>query len=243
MHAFVKTISAADGVILSSPVYHGLYFIALTAIDRGAAIYRIMKQSTKPPQLTSSLRAQLRKSGLSRRDALSAQERATFSQHACSHLIKTLEEKGEDFSRMILAGYWPIKSESDPRPLFDAIALRGGSLALPAVLDSTTMVFRAFSHDTVLEPMRFGTLGPGVENAVVVPNFIIVPLSAFDSQCHRLGYGGGYYDRAVEALEKQGHRLNLLGLGFSCQEVESIPHAEHDLVVQGIFTEKGFLKR
>ncbi|EJF78983.1 5-formyltetrahydrofolate cyclo-ligase [Bartonella sp. DB5-6] len=202
-----------------------------------------MTQSTKTPQSISSLRAQLRKIGLSHRDALSAQERATFSQRACSHLIKTLEEKEEDFSHMILASYWPIKSEIDPRPLFDAIALRGGRLALPAVLDSTTMVFRAFSRNTVLEPMRFGTLGPSVENAVVVPNFIIVPLSAFDNHCHRLGYGGGYYDRAVETLEKQGHQISLLGLGFSCQEVEFIPHAEHDLIVQGIFTEKGFLKR
>ncbi|ETS17419.1 hypothetical protein Q648_00905 [Bartonella quintana JK 12] len=56
-------------------------------------------------------------------------------------------------------------------------------------------------------------------------------------------YGRGYYDRAVKALKKQGHQINLWGLGFLCQEVSSIPHAEHDLILQGIFTEKGFLKR
>ncbi|EJF76643.1 5-formyltetrahydrofolate cyclo-ligase [Bartonella birtlesii] len=201
-----------------------------------------MIQSPLPSNTSLFIRAQLRKIGLSRRAALSTQERATFSQRACHHLIENLEAKGEDFSRLILAGYWPIKSEIDPRPLLNAIALRGGHLALPVVLNSTTMVFRSYSPNTVLEPMRFGTLGPGKENAVIVPNLIIVPLSAFDNQCHRLGYGGGYYDRAIEALEKQGHHLRLLGLGFSCQEVESIPHAEHDLVVEGIFTEKGLLK-
>ncbi|CAF26595.1 hypothetical protein BQ11340 [Bartonella quintana str. Toulouse] len=202
-----------------------------------------MTQNTKDPHSASSVRSQLRKSSLSRRDALSAQDRALFSQRACSHFMHVLEQRGEDFSRIILAGYWPIKSEIDPRPLFDAITFRGGRLALPAVLDSTTMVFRTFSQSTVLEPMRFGTLGPSTGNAIVVPSLIIVPLSAFDNQCHRLGYGGGYYDRAVKALEKQGHQINLWGLGFSCQEVSSIPHAEHDLVLQGIFTEKGFLKR
>ncbi|VEJ45963.1 5-formyltetrahydrofolate cyclo-ligase [Bartonella vinsonii] len=193
--------------------------------------------------LASPNRAQLRKIGLSNRDALIEQTHAVFSQRACSHAIQYFEAKGEDFSRMILAGYWPIKSEIDPRPLLDAIALRGGRLALPVVLDSTTMVFRAFSQSTPLEPMRFGTFGPSADNAVVVPNVILVPLSAFDKHCHRLGYGGGYYDRTVEVLEKQGHKITLLGIGFSCQEVESIPHAKHDLVVQGIFTEKGFLKR
>ncbi|WP_317993783.1 5-formyltetrahydrofolate cyclo-ligase [Bartonella gliris] len=202
-----------------------------------------MAQNTNDPQSPSSIRSQLRKSGLSKRDALSVRERGIFSHRACCHLMHTLEQRGEDFSRMILAGYWPIKSESDPRPLFAPIMARGGRLALPVVVDSTTMFFRAFSQNTVLEPMRFGTLGPGAENAVVVPNFIIVPLSAFDSQCHRLGYGGGYYDRVVEVLKKQGHQVHLLGLGFSCQEVPCIPTAEHDLVLEGIVTEKGFLKR
>ncbi|WP_039758284.1 5-formyltetrahydrofolate cyclo-ligase [Bartonella queenslandensis] len=199
-----------------------------------------MTQNT--PLSSASLRAQQRKSGLSRRDALSKEERAVFSQRACWHFIETLEKKGTDFSRLILAGYWPIKSEIDPRPLLETVVSRGARLALPAVLDSTTMIFRSFSLGTTLKPMRFGTLGPGEDNAVVVPNNIIVPLSAFDCQCHRLGYGGGYYDRAINALEKQGHKITLWGIGFSCQEVSAIPAAEHDLQVQGIFTEKGFLK-
>ncbi|UNF38502.1 5-formyltetrahydrofolate cyclo-ligase [Bartonella krasnovii] len=191
---------------------------------------------------TSSLRARARESGLSCRDALSKEERSLFSQRACRHFLEAFEKKGTDFSRLILAGYWPIKSEIDPRPLLDVIASRGGRLALPAVLDSTTMIFREFSPHTQLQPMRFGTLGPGADNATVIPNNILVPLSAFDHHCHRLGYGGGYYDRAVEALEKQGHQMALWGIGFSCQEVDSIPAAKHDLQVQGIFTEKGFLK-
>ncbi|WP_332060231.1 5-formyltetrahydrofolate cyclo-ligase [Bartonella sp. CB74] len=200
-------------------------------------------QSTQYLQSASLVRSHLRKLGLSHRDALSVQNRVLFSHHACSHLIHYLEQRGEDFSQMILSGYLPIKSEIDPRPLFDFIVSRGGSLALPAILDSTTMVFRAFSKSTVLEPMRFGTMGPNSDSSIVVPNFIIVPLSAFDNQCHRLGYGGGYYDRTVASLKKQGHQIHLLGLGFSCQEVVSIPPTQHDLTVQGIFTEKGFLER
>ncbi len=214
-------------------------------MDKIPASYKTIDETmTQNPlcESASSLRTQQRKSGLSRRDALLTEERALFSQRACCHFIEYLEKKGTDFSRLILAGYWPIKSEIDPRPLLDAVALRGGRLALPAVLDSTTMIFRAFSPSTILEPMRFGTFGPSADNSVVVPNNIIVPLSAFDRHCHRLGYGGGYYDRAVEALEKQGHQMTLWGIGFSCQEVFSIPAAEHDLQVQGIFTEKGFLK-
>ncbi|WP_455477995.1 5-formyltetrahydrofolate cyclo-ligase [Bartonella sp. B10] len=201
-----------------------------------------MSDISEYPQSPFSIRSHLRQLGLSQRDALSARKRDIFSHRACTHLLHYFEQIVEDFSCMILAGYWPIKSEIDPRPLFNAITLRGGILALPAILDSKTMVFRSFSDSTVLEPMRFGTFGPSPEDAIIVPNFIIVPLSAFDSDCHRLGYGGGYYDRTVASLTKQGYQTHLLGLGFSCQKVDNIPHAEHDLIVSKIFTEEGFIE-
>ncbi|BBL53835.1 hypothetical protein MF1_10930 [Bartonella quintana] len=78
---------------------------------------------------------------------------------------------------------------------------------------------------------------------ICLASLIIVPLSAFDNQWHRLGLGRGDTMIGLKLLKKQGHQINLWDLGFSCQEVSSIPHAEHDLILQGIFTEKGFLKR
>ncbi|WP_102830658.1 5-formyltetrahydrofolate cyclo-ligase [Bartonella bovis] len=194
-------------------------------------------------QSISSDRSHLRALGISRRNALCAHQRTTFSHRACSHIAHYLEKMMGDCSHTILAGYWPIHSEIDPRPLFDFVLSRGGHVALPAVIDETTMVFRTFTPTTQLEPMRFNTFGPSANNAVVTPTIIIVPLCAFDSQCHRLGYGAGYYDRTIEQLQKDAHRAHLWGLSFSCQEVESIPERKHDLVLQKIFTEKGFIER
>ncbi|WP_332065728.1 5-formyltetrahydrofolate cyclo-ligase [Bartonella sp. CB189] len=201
-----------------------------------------MSDHLSPASSFSCLRSHLRQVGLSRRDALSLQDRTFFSRRACSHVINYLEQRIEDFSDLIFSGYLPIKSEIDPSPLLDYLAVHGSHLALPAVLDSTKMVFRQFSVETILESMRFGTVGPNSDNAVIIPNFILVPLSAFDHRGHRLGYGGGYYDRAIASLKQAGHSIDLFGFGFSCQEVEPIPRYEHDLVLQGIFTEKGFLK-
>lgn len=197
------------------------------------------------PECTPSallVRSRLRALGLSRRDKLSDHDRHLFSQRACSHMIHYLERKVEDFSQTIISGYWPIRSEIDPRPVLHFVSSRGGCLALPAVLDRTTMVFRKFSEGMSLEPMQFGTVGPGSDSKVISPTIIIAPLSVFDRQGHRLGYGGGYYDRAVEKLQKHTSSVHLFGLGFSCQEVKSIPSAPHDLVLQRIFTEKGFIE-
>ncbi|MBA9082701.1 MULTISPECIES: 5-formyltetrahydrofolate cyclo-ligase [Bartonella] len=202
-----------------------------------------MPTTSQRSQSISSERSRLRTLGISQRNALCAHERTAFSHRACSHIAHYLEQMTGDCSHTILAGYWPIHSEIDPRPLFDFVSSRGGHVALPAVIDETTMVFRTFASTTQLELMRFNTFGPSANNAVVAPTVIIVPLCAFDNQCHRLGYGAGYYDRAIEHLQKHGHRVHLWGLSFSCQEVESIPERKHDLVLQKIFTEKGFIER
>ncbi|AQX18866.1 5-formyltetrahydrofolate cyclo-ligase [Bartonella sp. A1379B] len=196
------------------------------------------------PESTSSslsVRNSLRHWGLSQREHLSLQDRSIFSHRACSHAAEYLDKKVNNLSGIIFAGYWPIRSEIDPRPLFDFITSRGGHLALPSIIDHTTMVFRRFSHESELERMHFGILCPSSKQAVVLPHFIFVPLSAFDHHGHRLGYGAGYYDRIVENFCTQDHPVHLFGFGFSCQEAAFIPPRTEDLLLQGIFTEKGFL--
>ncbi|MFT4320626.1 5-formyltetrahydrofolate cyclo-ligase [Bartonella bacilliformis] len=208
-------------------------------MDDGLAIPRMSKDSLS----IQSVRSHLRHLGFSEREKLSKDNHRIFSHRACWHIAHTLKQKMGDISQMIIAGYWPIRSELDPNLFLEYVVSHGGRLALPAIIDDETMVFRAYSPHTPLESMRFHTMGPEASSAVVTPTFILVPLLAFDRQYNRLGYGKGYYDRAIAALKAEGHCIDLFGLGFSCQEVESIPNTKHDLVLQGIFTEKGFLER
>lgn len=65
---------------------------------------------------------------------------------------------------------------------------------------------------------------------------------AFDGKGHRLGMGGGYYDRTFSFL-KSGHKASLpylLGLGYEFQQVKSLPFEGHDVQLNGIATEKKF---
>ncbi len=61
----------------------------------------------------------------------------------------------------MIAGYWPIRSEIDPRPLLSAFRAKGARLCLPVVLDAETIVFREFLPDAELVPTGFGTMGAG----------------------------------------------------------------------------------
>jgi 5-formyltetrahydrofolate cyclo-ligase len=89
------------------------------------------------------------------------------------------------------------------------------------------------------------TMVPGVhdipvppDNAdVVVPQVLVVPLLAFDRQGYRLGYGGGFYDRTLEALRGLGGAVTAIGFAFAGQEVESVPRESFDQPLDIIVTE------
>ena len=66
---------------------------------------------------------------------------------------------------------------------------------------------------------------------------MLVPLAAFDRSGHRIGYGGGYYDRTLERLRKL-KKITAIGVGFSVQEIPAVPSSGHDARLDLVLTEK-----
>ena len=110
-------------------------------------------------------------------------------------------------------------------------------IALPAVVNPTTMVFRRYRPGDPLIPGGLGTRSPSIAAPVVEPDVILIPMVGFDRSGTRLGHGGGFYDRTLAALHARGRRPPLVGLAFSVQEVPRIPHEPHDIRLDWIVTE------
>ncbi|MDA5633563.1 MULTISPECIES: 5-formyltetrahydrofolate cyclo-ligase [Rhizobium/Agrobacterium group] len=180
-------------------------------------------------------KARLRGERLAARDALTQAERQEKSQ-----TLTALGASAISFAPgAIISGFMPIRSEADIRPLMEALRARGGRLVLPVVLDRETIVFRAFDADTTLVKTGFGTTGPGEDAAILDPDILLVPLSVFDGQGQRIGYGAGHYDRAIARLHGKGRSPVLIGVAFDCQEVSSVPAEPHDVPLDAILTESG----
>lgn len=180
-------------------------------------------------------KARLRGERLAARDALTQAERQQKS------LSMTMYgASGIAFAPgAVISGFMPIRSEADTRPLMEALRARGGRLALPVVLDRETIVFRAFEANTPLVKTGFGTTGPGEDAEVLDPDILLVPLSVFDGEGQRVGYGAGHYDRAIARLHAKGRQPVLIGVAFDCQEVPSVPAEPHDVPLHAILTESG----
>lgn len=181
------------------------------------------------------LKAQIRNARLAARDALPAATRTEFSLSMADHAGDAI-----DFDPgTIVSGFLPIRSEADIRPLMARLKARGARLCLPIVQDRTTIVFRELVPGAELIDTGFGTRGPGPEAAVLDPQILLVPLSAFDAAGNRIGYGAGHYDRAIARLLQKGMEPRLIGIAFDCQEVAEVPAEPHDVRLQAILTESG----
>ena len=76
---------------------------------------------------------------------------------------------------------------------------------------------------------------------IVFPDILFVPMVAFDCNLLRLGYGGGYYDRYIEKINKKKSFLSV-GLAFDSQKMKKIPFDKFDKSLDIIITEKKIYK-
>ena len=137
----------------------------------------------------------------------------------------------------IVAGFLPVGEEIDLRPLLLELHARGHVLVLPVTPPrGHPLGFRTWTPGDPLVTERFGTTRPtGPER---VPDFLLVPLLAFDVHGRRLGYGAGYYDRTLAALPQRF----ALGCAYAAQQIEAVPAGPHDVALDAVATERGVIR-
>ncbi len=197
---------------------------------------------TTPRIEMSDHKAVLRQQAVRRRRALAAE-----APHAGRSIVQSfLEtpalvrtvEKIESF-----AGYWPIRSEVDARPMMRHLQAMGLTGALPVVLaKEQPLGFRRWAPGDPLEEGAFGVSTPLAKAAAIRPDLLLVPLLAYDREGNRLGYGAGYYDRTLAALRRAGEVL-CVGLAFAGQRIDRIPVEPDDEPLDWIVTEHNATKR
>lgn len=139
----------------------------------------------------------------------------------------------------VVAGYWPIGDEMDIRPSLERMAEAGQNLALAASAGQyAPLVFRRWRPGDELMDGPYGTKDPLPGAQAVRPSTVLLPLLAFDKAGGRLGYGGGYYDRTLAALRKDGH-ITAIGIAYAGQEIDRVPMTALDQRLDLIATELG----
>lgn len=139
----------------------------------------------------------------------------------------------------VIAGYMPLGSELDPRPAMRELSMQG-PVAVPVVeAKAQPLRFDLWTPEAEMIPGAFGAAIPKTSNPVV-PEVVIVPMLAFNRAGHRLGYGGGFYDRTLAKLRADGP-VFAVGLAYAGQEAHELPVEPTDAPLDAIVTEREVL--
>jgi 5-formyltetrahydrofolate cyclo-ligase len=141
-------------------------------------------------------------------------------------------------SLALVGGYWPVRCEFDPLPFLRRVLASGGQVALPVVIGPRQPLdFRAWTPATRMAAGHLEIPHPAAGPALT-PTLLLIPLVGFDAAGHRLGYGGGYYDRTLAAMTP---RPLAVGLGFELGRLASLEPRPHDQPMDCIVTEAGLV--
>ena len=138
----------------------------------------------------------------------------------------------------VVAGYWPVDSEIDVRPLMRRLIAADHRVVLPVVTaPGLPLTFREWTPGLTMRPGPFGIDVPPSEALVLKPLLVITPLLAFDAEGWRLGYGGGFYDRTLRRLRGLGEVV-AVGVGYQAQQVDRVAHDALDEQLDWVVTEE-----
>jgi 5-formyltetrahydrofolate cyclo-ligase len=174
---------------------------------------------------------------LAARDAITAEERSRRGARMTERFLG-LPEVGAAAVVMI---YWSFGSEPPTAPLLTALHDRGVATALPRI-DGDALVVRSYAPGEPLTATSFGAREPlgGERLDPTAIDLVLVPGVAFDRHGHRVGYGGGFYDRFLPSTRPEAVRA---AMAYEVQVLDrDLPAGAFDLPVGIVVTEARTLR-
>lgn len=188
------------------------------------------------PETLVSWRKSERSRLVALREAVDAPTLAAWRRAIDAHL-----ERGfPGLARARLAFCWPIRNEYDARHLARRLREAGATTALPVVLaPRTPLVFREWHPGVELAKGPLDIPYPA-RSRELEPQAVLLPMNGWDAQGYRLGYGGGFFDRTLAALEK---KPLVIGVAYEQARLETIHPQPWDIAVDYVVTERGVYRR
>ena len=159
-----------------------------------------------------------------------------FSFNKIFFLIK----KNFSKKKISIAGYYPSNFEVNILDFLYQANKKNIKVGLPIIKRDCKMVFKYWIPNEPLYVNKYGILEPKKQNITFKPDIILVPLVAFDKNLNRIGYGKGYYDRALKQLSAN-KKILTIGIAFSFQETSIIPTNQYDYNLDCILTDRNLI--
>jgi len=168
-------------------------------------------------------------------------------QFDCAYALSQQIKKERSFiNSQHIAAYIPMNGEISPLPIIELAWAMDKSVYLPILMPflANRLWFAPFTRDSIMRNNRFGIPEPVFHGKQLISathlDMVLTPLVAFDTQCNRIGMGGGYYDRTFEFLRHRKHWLSpkLVGVAYEFQKTTPLRAQSWDVPLKIVVTEQ-----
>ena len=174
-----------------------------------------------------------------RAERIQMSERAVREKSLCIYR-RLIDMPAYQLARCI-ACYVSIKNEVDTKTVIQKAIDSGKQVGVPVTREDGDMNFQAIAGLSDLRPVHYGLREPVPDSQKVLLShtidLILIPGIAFDRRGHRIGSGGGYYDRFLARTEAVR-----IGLSYAFQIIDRVPAEPHDVKMDLIVTEDEVIK-
>ena len=180
---------------------------------------------------------------MAKRSSIQTDTAARAGLSLAKHIVPYIEHKAPKGA--IIAGYFPINKEIDPIPTLKQLHENGYLIALPVIeAYHEPLIFHLWAPGEPVQPGKVfnRVYEPASTSLAVTPNVILVPLLAFDHTGHRLGYGGGFYDRTLAQWQNTPSTPCTIGIGYDFQETDTVYNIPTDQSLHTIATESRLIE-
>ena len=184
-------------------------------------------------------KANLRLSGRQARRSLAAAQRSTFNSRINQNLLSSNLLR----SAQSIAAYVAFDGEPDISPALHSFHGRGQQVSQPCIeAHNRSMQMHRWRPGMTMAKCELGVQQPTNVEPVSINDLdvILMPLVAWDNKGNRLGMGGGYYDRYLEAVMESRRPLRV-GIAYDAQRTENIINQQHDIPLHALIHENGWV--
>lgn len=190
---------------------------------------------------------QLRKIFHQKRSSIGAETKDSLSKLIAENFINFITKNNFDCKNKIFASFVPTRFEASPEYIEEFLKSYNCRICYPKIVENSKVLKFIYNRQKLdfVSNTSFPKIFEPLNGEILIPNYLLVPLLAFDNNLQRLGMGGGFYDNTIKDLKSKNPNLKTFGIAFNFQHSrQPLPTLKTDLALdfvvtnQKIFTSK-----
>lgn len=182
---------------------------------------------------------QLRKIFREKRSSISSETKDSLSKLIADNFINFITKNNFDCKNKIFGSFVPTRFEASPEYIEEFLKSNNCRICYPKIVENSKVLQFIYNPQKLdfVSNTSFPKIFEPLSGEILIPDYLLVPLLAFDNNLQRLGMGGGFYDNTIHEFKVKNPDLNSFGIAFNFQHSrQPLPTLKTDLALDYVVT-------